>query len=60
MNEINLDRGERNISRDRVDEIQGRGKSETLKKVGDSTMYRTDESKEDEERSAGDSAWRWW
>ena len=39
MNEINLDGGERNIYRDCVDNIWGRGKPETLKKVGDSIVY---------------------
>ena len=42
MNEVDIDGGERKISHDCVDEIRGWGKSETLKKVGDSTMYRTD------------------
>ena len=42
MNEINLDVGERKIFRDCVDEIWGRGKSETLKKVRDRTLYGTD------------------
>ena len=44
MNKIDIDGGEQNICRDCVDKIRGRGKSNTLKKVGDSTMYRTDES----------------
>ena len=44
MNEINLDGGERNICHDCVEEIRGRGKSETLKMVGYSTVYGTDES----------------
>ena len=47
MHEINIDGGERKICRDCVDNIQGRGKSETLKKVGDSTVYRTEEPEED-------------
>ena len=42
MNEIDLDGRERNICHNCVDDIHERGKSETLKKVGDSTMYRTD------------------
>ena len=42
MNEIDLDGGERKIFCDCVDKIQGQGKSETLKKVGDSTVYGTD------------------
>ena len=41
MNEINLDGGERKICRDCVDKIWGREKSDTLKKVGNSTVYRT-------------------
>ena len=53
-NEINLDGGERKICRDCVDEIRGRGKSETLKKVGDRTVHRTDKSEEDEEEVEGE------
>ena len=41
MNEIYLDGGERNVCRECVDKIRGLGKSETLKNVGGSTMYRT-------------------
>ena len=48
LNYIDFDRSERKIFRDCVDELRVWGKSETLKKVGDSTMYRTDESEEDE------------
>ena len=44
MNEIDLDVGEQNICRDCVDKIRDRGKSYTLKKVGDSTVYGTDKS----------------
>ena len=44
MNEIDLDRGERDICRNYVDKILGQGKSQTLNKVGDSTVYRTEES----------------
>ena len=51
MNEINIDGGERKICCDCVDNIQGRGKSETLKKVGDSTVYGTGESEEDKEEA---------
>ena len=49
MNQIDLDGAERNICRNVFDEIQGRGKSETLKKVEDSTVYGKYESEEDEE-----------
>ena len=42
LNYIDFDEAERNIFRDCVDKIKGQGKSETLKKVGDSTMYGTD------------------
>ena len=42
MNEIDLDGGERKIFRDCVDKIRGRGKPETLKKVGNSTVYGKD------------------
>ena len=48
MNEIDRDGGEWNISRDYVDKIWGHGKSETLKKVGESTVYGTEASGEDE------------
>ena len=47
MNEIDLDRGNRNICRDCVDKIRGWFKSDTLKKVGYSTVYETYESEED-------------
>ena len=47
--DIDLYGGEQKICRDCVDEIRGRGKSETLQKVGDSTVYGTDESEEDKE-----------
>ena len=53
MNEIDLDGGERKIFCDCVDGIRGQVKSETLKKVGDSTMYGTDGSEEDEEEVEG-------
>ena len=46
MNEIDLDGGERKLFHNYVDEIRGRGKSETLKKVGDNIVYRTYESEE--------------
>ena len=48
MNEIDLDGGEQKICRNCVDEIQGQGKSKTLKKVVDSTVYRKDESQDNE------------
>ena len=41
LNGIYLDGGERKIFHDCVDEIRGWGKSETLKKVGYSTVYGT-------------------
>ena len=41
LNYIDFDGAERNIFCDCVDELRGQGKSETLKKVGDSTVYRT-------------------
>ena len=42
MNEIDIDGGERNICHNCVQEIQGRGKSETFKKLGDRNVYGTD------------------
>ena len=42
MNEIDFDGGERKVCQDCFDKIWGRVKSETFKKVGDSTVYRTD------------------
>ena len=48
MNEIDIDGGEWKICRDCFDKIRYRGKSETLKNVGDSTVYRTDKSYKDE------------
>ena len=44
FNYIDFDRGERKICRNCVDKIQGQGKLERLKNVGDSTLYRIDES----------------
>ena len=41
MNEINLDGGKMNIFRDCVEDIRGRDKSETLKKMGYITVYGT-------------------
>ena len=49
LNDIDCDVAERNIYRDCVDELQGRGKSETEKKVGDTNVYGADESEEEEE-----------
>ena len=48
LNNIDFDGVERKIFCDCVDKIRGRGKSETLKKVGDSTVYGTEESEEGE------------
>ena len=39
MNDINIDGGGKKIYRNCVDEIRGHGKSETLKNMGDSTVY---------------------
>ena len=46
MNDINIDGGERKICHDCVDEIWVHDKLETLKKLGDSTVYWTEESDE--------------
>ena len=46
LNCIGFYGAERNICHNQVDELRGWGKSETFKKVGDSTVYRTDESEE--------------
>ena len=43
LNDIYFDGAKRNICRDFFNKIRGRGKSETLNKVGDSTVYGTDE-----------------
>ena len=53
LNNIDFDGVERNICCNCVDKIRGRGKSETLKKVGDSTVYGTEESEEEEEEGEG-------
>ena len=42
MHEIDLDRAERKIFCDCVDEIQMGGKPEKLENMGHSTVYRTD------------------
>ena len=47
LNYIDFDGAEQNIFRDCVDALRFQGKSETFKKVGDSTMYRTYKSQED-------------
>ena len=47
MHEIDLDRAERKIFRNCVGEICMGDKTEKLKKVQHSTVYRTDEFKED-------------
>ena len=43
LNDIYFDGAERKIFRNCVDKIWGWGKSETLNKVGDITVYGTDE-----------------
>ena len=53
MHVIDLDGAEQNIFRKCVDELQMGGKPDNLKKVGHSTVYRTDESEEDEEEAEG-------
>ena len=42
LNDIDFDGEERKICRNCVDKIWGRGKSETLKKVRDITVYRAE------------------
>ena len=42
LNDIDFDGAEQKLFRDCVDEIGVREKSETLKKVGDSTLYGTE------------------
>ena len=49
MNGTDLAGGELKICRDCIDVIPGRGESEILKKVVDSTVYGTDESGGNEE-----------
>ena len=49
LNYIDFDGTERRFSHNCVDELLGRGKSDTLKKVGYITMYGTYESEEDKE-----------
>ena len=49
MHEIDIDRSERKICSDCVDELQMGGKPEKLKKVGHSNVYRMDKSEEDKE-----------
>ena len=53
MHEINLDGVERKVFYNCVDKFWMGGKPEKLKKVQHSTMYRTDESEEDEEEVEG-------
>ena len=48
LNYIDFDGAEQKIYCDCVDKIRGRVKPETLKKMGDSTVYGTGESEEDE------------
>ena len=50
---IDFDRAEHNICRNCVDELRGRGKSETLDKVRDRTVYGMDESEEYKEEVEG-------
>ena len=42
FNDFDFDGEEQKICCNFVDELRGQGKSETLKKVGDITVYRTD------------------
>ena len=49
MHEINLDEAEQKICRNCFDELWIGGKPDKLNKVQHSTVYRTDESEEDEE-----------
>ena len=53
MHDMNLDRSDRKICHDCVDNLWMGGKPEKLKKVGQSTVYRTDKSEEDEEEVEG-------
>ena len=53
MHDIKLDRAERKICRECVDNLWIRGKPEKLKMVQHSTVYRTDELEEDEEEVEG-------
>ena len=53
MHEIKLGVSERKIFHDCVDEIWMGGKPKKFKKVQNSTVYRTDESEEDEEEVEG-------
>ena len=46
MHDINLDRVERNICLNCVDELWMGGKPDKLKKAGHRTVYSTDESEE--------------
>ena len=47
MHDINIDGAERKICCDRVDELRMGGKPEKLNKVGQSTVYMTEESEDD-------------
>ena len=53
MHEINLDRAERKIFHNCVDELWMGGKPNKLKKVQHSTVYRTDELEEGKEEVEG-------
>ena len=44
LNDIDFDGTEWKVFRHCVDKLRGHGKSETLKKVGESTVYGTEES----------------
>ena len=43
LNDINFDGTERKICRDCAENLRGRGKSETLNNVGESTVYGMEE-----------------
>ena len=53
MHEIDLGGEEWNICGDCVDNLRMGGKPDKLKKLGDSTLYRTDKSEEDKEEVEG-------
>ena len=53
LNYIYFDGAEQKIFHDCVDELQGWGKSDTLKKVGDNIVYGTEKSEEGEEELEG-------
>ena len=53
---------EQNIYHNCVDEIQGEGKSDILKKLGDINVYGMNESEEGNAstKGGGGVAWGWW